>query len=284
MIRDIAGRQNHSVKLARKLQKKKYRRERGLLVCEGLDLLLAAWASRADIREILVRRELLAELPEALVALARHERPAGEAGPDIGVCDSDTLEYASSLGGGTDVVFICAEPAWSLSDLALKEGFVFFLAGVGDPGNVGTIVRSMVAFGGKGLICSPGTADPFSPKAMRAGMGAQFQLPVVVEVTADDLAAWTAGAAQRGACVPRVVVADPREGEELRDFQATGAVCVVLGAERTGPGSEWERSPRITIRQCEFDSLNVAMAGTIIAYELGRCSSESLQTRAGVKC
>ena len=45
MIRDIAGRQNHSVKLARKLQKKKHRRERGLLVCEGMDLLLAAVAA-----------------------------------------------------------------------------------------------------------------------------------------------------------------------------------------------------------------------------------------------
>lgn len=284
MIREIAGRHNHSVKLARKLQKKKYRRERGLLVCEGLDLLLAAWAARADIREILVRRDLLAELPEALVEQARHEGPAGEAGLDIGVCDSGTLEYASSLGGGADVVFICAEPAWSLAGLALKEGFVFFLAGVGDPGNVGTIVRSTVAFGGKGVICSPGTADPFGPKAMRAGMGAQFQLPVVLEVTADDLAAWMAGAAQRGACVPRVVVADPREGEELRSFQVGGAVCVVLGAERTGPGSEWQEYPRITIRQCEFDSLNVAMAGTIIAYEMGRCLHESPETRTGEKC
>ena len=59
VIRDIAGRQNHSVKLARKLQKKKYRRERGLLVGEGMDLLVAACAAGARVREILVRRELL---------------------------------------------------------------------------------------------------------------------------------------------------------------------------------------------------------------------------------
>ena len=64
MIRDIAGRQNHSVKLARKLQMKKHRRERGLLVGEGMDLLLAAVAGGADVREILVRRELLSELPQ----------------------------------------------------------------------------------------------------------------------------------------------------------------------------------------------------------------------------
>ena len=90
MIRDIAGRQNHSVKLARKLQKKKYRRERGLLVCEGLDLLLAASAAGAQIRDVLVRRELLKELPADLVRQAKSDRPPESPGLDIGVCDSET--------------------------------------------------------------------------------------------------------------------------------------------------------------------------------------------------
>ena len=73
MIRDIAGRQNHGVKLARKLQKKKHRRERGLLVGEGMDLLEAAWQAGADIRDVLVRRDLLSELPGKLVERARRD-------------------------------------------------------------------------------------------------------------------------------------------------------------------------------------------------------------------
>ena len=93
------------------------------------------------------------------------------------MCDDETLDYASSLGGAADVIFTCAEPAWSLGDLDLGQGLTFFLDGVGDPGNVGTLVRSCVAFGAAGIICSPGTADPYGPKAMRAGMGAQFPSP-----------------------------------------------------------------------------------------------------------
>ncbi len=272
MIREIAGRQNHSVKLARKLQKKKFRRERGLLVGEGLDLLLAAWAAGAQIRDVLLRRELISDIPADLVDQARGDRPAQAPGIDIGVCDPETLEYASSLGGSADVIFTCVEPTFSLADLAFNGGLTLYLDGLGDPGNVGTLVRSMVAFGGKGVICSPGSADPYSPKAMRAGMGAQFEIPVVLEVSAADLRARLAAAAQRGASAPPVWVADAHEGDDVRQARCPRGLIVVLGAERTGPGSDWHGAPRITIPQCRFESLNVAMAGTIIAYELsGRC-------------
>ena len=75
MIRDIAGRQNHSVKLARKLQKKKHRRERGLLVGEGMDLLRAAVEAGADVRDVLVRRDLLPDLPPSLMERAARSEP-----------------------------------------------------------------------------------------------------------------------------------------------------------------------------------------------------------------
>jgi tRNA G18 (ribose-2'-O)-methylase SpoU len=210
VIRDIAGRQNHSVKLARKLQKKKHRRERGLLVGEGMDLLRAAVEAGADLREVLVRKDLVKSLPAEL------------AGVDIGVCDAETLEYASSLGGGVDVMFLCGEPQWSLADVPLGERLTFFLDGVGDPGNVGTVVRSAVAFGAGGVICSPGTADPYGPKAMRAGMGAQFSLPVVTEVMPRDLWARFAALAQGGHKAPEVWVADPHEGDDVQTLREIG--------------------------------------------------------------
>lgn len=267
MIRDIAGRQNHSVKLVRKLKKKKLRRERGLLVGEGMDLLRTAVESGVEVRDVLVRRDLVEELPQAVL-----QRAAGGTGPivDVGVCDTETLEYASSLGGGVDVIFTCPEPGWSLADVALDEGFTLFLEQVGDPGNVGTAIRSAVAFGGAGVVCSPGTADPFGPKAMRAGMGAQFVLPVVTEVSPDDLVARIGSMAERDAAVPEVWVADARGGEDVSSIGRSGGVIVVLGGERTGPGSAWARAQRVTIPQLRFDSLNVAMAATIIAYELSR--------------
>lgn len=256
MIRDIAGRQNHSVKLARKLQKKKHRRERGLLVGEGMDLLRAALEAGADVREVLVRKDLAGALP------------AGMRDIDVGICDVETLELASSLGGGVDVIFMCAEPSWNLADLPLEEGLTLFLDGIGDPGNVGTVIRSAVAFGAGGVICSPGTADPYGPKAMRAGMGAQFSLPVVTEVLPRDLWARFAALEQGGREKPEVLVADPHEGDNLRGLGRKAGTVVVLGAERTGPGSDWVGARRVSIPQHRFESLNVAMAATIFAYEL----------------
>jgi TrmH family RNA methyltransferase len=269
VIRDIAGRQNHSVRLARKLQHKKYRRERGLLVCEGLDLLVAAVESGADVREVLVRRGLVDVLPEGLVTAAE-ESTGGGGFPTIGLCDRETLEYASSLGGSADVVFVCAQPRYSMSDLVFEGGLTLFLDGVGDPGNVGAIIRGALAFGLVGVLCSPGTADPFGPKAMRAGMGAQFALPVVVEVSATDLAGRLAGLGRGGAAVPVVWVAEPRGGEDVREAFQRRDVIVVLGAERSGPSGEWGGSPRVSVPQERFESLNVAMAGTILAYEWWR--------------
>jgi TrmH family RNA methyltransferase len=265
VIRDIAGRQNHSVKLARKLQKKKHRRERGLVVGEGMDLLRAALGAGAEVRDVLVRRDLVSELPADLV-----ERAGAEAAVDIGVCDAETLEHASSLGGGADVIFICKEPRWSLADIVMGDRVTFFLDGVGDPGNVGTLMRSALVFGVAGVLCAPGTADPYGPKALRGGMGSQFSLPVVTEVSARDLRARLGSLAERGAGVPEVVVADPHDGDDVRTVRLEKGAVVVLGAERTGAGSEWADSRRVTIPQRGFDSLNVAMAGTIVAYELCR--------------
>ena len=288
MNREIAGHHNHSVKLARKLQRKKFRHERGLLVGEGMDLLTAAAAGGADVREILVRKELLEELPAGLrEQAAAFSGPAAKApldedtvspGVDIGVCDQATLDQASSLGGSADVIFICIQPQSRLADIDLGARLVFFLDGVGDPGNVGTLTRSAVAFGLGGVICSPGTADPWSPKALRAGMGAQFSLPVVTEVEAAHLQARFAALAGKGQAVPRVLIADANGGTDVREFvgrQAATAghiagTVLVLGSERTGPTAAWACADRVTIPQRRFDSLNVAMAGTVLAYELSR--------------
>jgi TrmH family RNA methyltransferase len=337
MIRDIAGHQNHTVKLARKLQQKKHRRERGLLVSEGMDLLLAALGGGADVREILIRRELVHELPAGLreqAAVSRdsiqNEGPPTErdgrvrgkdagsvrsgatgatedeascrpvrtrrpqlhsessltaqagAGPanggdtgvgdtlNIGICDQETLEYTSSLGGSADVIFICVQPQGHLADIDLSHELVFFLDSVGDPGNVGTLIRSAVAFGLGGVICSPGTADPYSPKALRGGMGAQFSLPVVTEVEATDLQARIGSLTARGQAVPRVLIADSNGGRDVREVTGAGGLVLVLGGERSGPVAQWKQAERVTIPQRRFDSLNVAMAGTVLAYELGR--------------
>jgi len=238
-----------------------------------MDLLVTAVQVGVAIRDVLVRQDLLGGLPkELLEAAGRGLDP--EAGPDIGVCDPATLDHVSSLGGAADVIFSCVQPEHSLGDLTLGSGTSFYLDGVGDPGNVGTIVRSALAFRLVGVICAPGTADPYGPKAMRAGMGAQFLLPVVTEVAQADLVARLAGLSDRGEAVPDIWVADAHEGAELAGLGFGEGRVVVLGGERSGPRDEWAGATRVKIRQSDGESLNVAMAGTVFAYEssLGRSS------------
>jgi tRNA G18 (ribose-2'-O)-methylase SpoU len=139
---------------------------------------------------------------------------------------------------------------------------------VGDPGNVGTLVRGSVGFGAAGMAVSQGTADPYGPKAMRAGMGAQFLLPIVVEVTPADLLARLSSVAAAGGRPPDVLVADPHEGIDVRQVSRKEGMLLVLGSEREGPGQEWKDRQLVNIPQVRFDSLNVAMAGTIMLYEL----------------
>lgn len=269
MIRHIAGRQNHSVKLARKLQQKKHRRDRGRLIGEGLDLLIVAQDAGAEILEVLAREDLLSRLPRRLVERAE----AGQL--EIGLCDQETLAAASALGGAADVLFVVREPSWNMADLLLADSLALYLDGVGDPGNVGTLVRSAVAFGASGVMTAPGTADTYGAKAMRAGMGAQFLCKILPEVTPGDLLSRLDAERTRGSGPTAILVADAHGGEDIRTvgLLGGGGVVLVLGAERAGPGGQWEVFPRVTIPQVNFDSLNVAMAGTVLLYELSRARS-----------
>jgi len=127
---------------------------------------------------------------------------------------------------------------------------------VGDPGNVGTLLRAADAFGA-GIALSEGCADPTGPKAVRASMGSLFRVP---------LGGFEEPAGKRIALVPAGGVPLPELGLE-------GEVVLVLGAEREGlPAEVLERcEERASIPQPGAgESLNVAMAGAIAVYELAR--------------
>jgi TrmH family RNA methyltransferase len=127
---------------------------------------------------------------------------------------------------------------------------------VGDPGNVGTLLRAAGAFGA-GVALSDGCADPTGPKAVRASMGSLFSVP---------LSAFDEPEGRRVALVPD-------GGIPLPELDSAGDVVLVLGAERVGLPTE-------ILEQCDEtasipqpgggDSLNVATAGAIALYELAR--------------
>jgi TrmH family RNA methyltransferase len=266
VIRTIVGRQNASIKLARKLQRKKYRTERGLCVAEGFDLLASGVAHGLVPREVLVREGLESRVSELLGPSVSEV--------NVGVCTQSLIEECSSLGGAADVLALFPLPVASLADVDMGEGLTLYVHEVGDPGNVGTLVRSAAAFGAGGVLLSPRTADGCSPKALRAGMGAQFVVPVVPEVSFDDVQRKMAADVRRGESAPEVLVAEAKAGDDPREVvqraQGAGGVLLVLGSERGSLPDMSQATTAVTIPQQALDSLNVAMAGTILLYEISR--------------
>ena len=128
---------------------------------------------------------------------------------------------------------------------------------VGDPGNVGTLLRAADAFGA-GVALSEGCADPTGTKALRASMGSVFRVPLSGFDEPDG----------------RRVALVPRGGAPLGELEVDDSgVVLVLGAEREGlPADVLERcDAQVSIPQPgDTESLNVAMAGTIALYEVAR--------------
>ena len=127
---------------------------------------------------------------------------------------------------------------------------------VGDPGNVGTLLRAADAFGAC-VALSPGGADPLGPRALRASAGAIFRVPLV---------AWDDLPERRLALVAH-------GGEPLADVVLEPPLALLLGSEREGLPDELGGVSVTISLPGEAESLNVAMAGAIALYELSRRSS-----------
>ncbi len=164
---------------------------------------------------------------------------------------AEALAKVSALGSGTRELAVYEE-RWAPEPV---RPLCVALWGVGDPGNVGTVLRGALAFGASAVVIGPETADPFSPKAVRASMGAVFSMPLV---RVSSIAALPG---------PRVALV-ARVGERLT---ADVVGTLVVGSERSGLAAEvvagCDRVRHIPIRS---ESLNAAMAATIALYEVGR--------------
>jgi RNA methyltransferase, TrmH family len=227
----ITSKDNERLKLIRKLGERKHREREGLFVAEGEDLVAAAQA--AGVRAEFVLR----------------------AGEDV---EPALLDGVSGLGSGTRVIGVYPE-VWGEGD----DGFCVYLHGVGDPGNVGTIIRTAHALLDAPVIVGAGCADPFSPKAVRASMGSVFGRPPM-----------TGGVEQ---LAPPVVGLVAHGGAPPDDGPVGG---LALGAEREGlPGEIAEACDRLwTIPLAAAESLNIAAAAAIA---LGRISSAARADEPG---
>ena len=152
------------------------------------------------------------------------------------------------------------------------------LAGVQDPGNVGTILRTAAAFGATGAVTAAsgqsGTASPYSPKALRASAGAALHLPILSGISLPILLAQFRVA---GIHTLASSLREPESGEPpcLAPWEADwcGAVALLIGNEGAGLPEEVERSADARLRipmATEVESLNAAAAAAVLFYEAAR--------------
>ena len=168
------------------------------------------------------------------------------------------------------IIAVIEPRRWTAAELAPRTGAVtLVIDGVQDPGNVGTLIRTAHALGAAGTVVLRGTADPTSPKALRAAMGATFRHPVV---SLDDAGfiAW----ARKHAVTLWAAAADGTPlHRALAKGAGTGPIAVIVGNEGAGirPQLNAVAAQRVAIPLAQgAESLNVAVAAGILLYEVTR--------------
>jgi len=155
-------------------------------------------------------------------------------------------------------------------DALAAAAFVIVLDHVQDPGNVGTILRSAEAAGAGAVVLTPGSVDAYNPKVVRASAGALFHLPVVTSSLEEVAAAGFGMFGTSSHDAPGRTVTPHTEAD------LSGRVALVMGNEAAGLPAEWTDDVGpiehwLTIRHAgRSESLNVAMAATVLAFEVTR--------------
>ena len=243
-----------STDIVRSLLRRKGRREHGLFLIEGPSLLDEALESGLALLEV----RATAQAAEKAAALLER---AALAGAELIEVSSRSLERLSDLETPPGIVAVARVRLRPLTALLPEAGLLLLLAGVSDPGNAGTLVRTAEAFGAAGVIFGEGGVEPYHPKVVRAAMGSLFRMPHGVAGPSELVA----GAASAG----RKIVAARRGGTPLPEFVFPENPVVAVGSERGGVEAwlpRWDTSVGIPHRG-PTESLNAAMAGGIVLYE-----------------
>jgi TrmH family RNA methyltransferase len=251
----ITSRQHPVSKLIRALNSPRQRRLHGLFVATGANVVTAALRAHWPLERLVVTPDDAAN---------GWEETARQAGVPLTLAHAELLAYLGDLSSVPEVLALARLPAAHHSQL-LSDGLTLVLDGIGDPGNIGTLIRSADAAGAGGILASDNSSDPFSCKAVRASAGSVFHMPLLD--WEDHSPAALAARLQREN-LP-VVIAAAHNGQSCFDFAWPARCALVLGHETRGVASEWEAiaSARVTIpMHGRVESLNVAAAGAVLLY------------------
>ncbi|PZQ40017.1 MULTISPECIES: RNA methyltransferase [Pseudomonadaceae] len=235
----------------KKLQQKKYREQFGHFLVEGEHLVL-------ELQKAAQHAPLLAS--SELYVTAAYEHWQSPFRTHL-ISDRQMAQIADTK---TPQGIIAVVPMAAIgSDPSAPAGKAIYLHEIQDPGNLGTILRSLAWFGGFRCLLSPGSVDPFNPKVVRASMGAIFHTPIEQDVSLDNLSTRFA----RIACLDM-------QGQSLRAPAFAQAECYLFGNEARGVPSqalsELNATPFSIAGSGAIESLNLASTVNICVYELSR--------------
>jgi TrmH family RNA methyltransferase len=249
----ISSAENPKVKTLRSLHRRPARYGEGLLLVEGVRLVEEALQAGCPLHVALYEPERLAETPRGRALLATLTASPAAFSTTPRILDS-VADTATPQG------VVAAVPFPELSPR--PEGLVLILDQLRDPGNCGTILRTAEAAGVGLVCCAPGTVDPFSPKVVRAGMGAHFRLPLRAAADWEDVS---------GAVVGRqVLLAEAHGGRPYDAVDWRRATALIVGGEAEGASEQARQlaSDRVSIPMAgTAESLNAAVAAGILLFE-----------------
>ncbi|NOX90368.1 MAG: RNA methyltransferase [Calditrichaeota bacterium] len=247
----------NKLKFFRRLQQKKFRKEQGLYLISGLRAVREACKSKdLKIKYILLEEKqtaLLNELPrlncEAIFTL-----------------NSKEFALISDVKTPQGIAVVAGQPKFSLSSVALPDK-VIYLEQIGDPGNLGTIIRSALWFGWNTVLLGKKSVDPFQPKAVRSSAGSIARITLVENVSADDIKTLK----QKNRY--KLVGATVRKGDPLNGFQPAlnDKLLLAFGSEAHGLSEELDVlcDVHLTIPCAGAgESLNLAIATSLFLYQI----------------
>ena len=186
-------------------------------------------------------------------------------GTPVNMVDKKLMKDLSQTNTPQGVIALCKVRAYSLNEIkGVPDGFVVVSDGIQDPGNMGTLIRATDAAGIKYFISLKGSISPYNSKTIRASAGSVFNIGIILS-TAESFIKW-----KRENSIP-LVTTEPDAGRTIYDFIPSGREAFVFGNETHGVREEIKNEASFSLSipiYGKAESLNVAMAGSIVLYEM----------------
>jgi RNA methyltransferase, TrmH family len=256
----ITSKSNPKIKHARALQARKEREATGLFLAEGITHVGAALDAGAKIDTLLYAPDLLkSQFGQSLVQQAEQK------GVTCFDTSTEVFDSISDKDNPSGLLAIIQKPVLNLQSLATHPTALFVaLVSPQDPGNIGTILRTIDAVNASGLILLDGGADPYHPNAVRASMGALFYKPLV-STSFDEFAAW----ARQNAYT--IIGTSAKASADYRGADYKRPVILLMGNEQKGLSPEQIAACNTTVKMPmlgKVSSLNLAVATGVMLYEM----------------